>query len=108
MADLEGATHTVHDFGGTGKFCTVCRMNEAGHCHAVSLALRVELAAKEAECERYKNALERVARWFGEFPQVPSRDGTEPISYGSAYGSNGERDYMRRIAYDALNPEAAE
>lgn len=48
-------------------------------------------------------ALERIARWHGEFPAPDSKwdDGT-PMSYGAAYGSNGERDYMRQVALDAL------
>jgi len=28
--------------------------------------------------------------------------------YGALYGSHGERDYMRKVAADALNPEQAE
>jgi len=44
-------------------------------------------------------ALRAIEIWFGMFP--PSghfyEDGTE-MSYGAAFGSNGERDYMRGIA----------
>lgn len=47
-------------------------------------------------------ALERIERWFGEFPEATLHDGTK-CSYGAAYGSNGERDFMRKIAKDALN-----
>lgn len=49
-----------------------------------------------------KTLLERIIRWHGEFPDGPlTRDGFEQ-SYGAAYGSNGERDYMRGLAVEAL------
>lgn len=53
--------------------------------------------------EELRAALERIERWFGEFPDSGSHwnDGT-PMSYGAAFGSNGERDYMRAIARAAL------
>lgn len=53
-----------------------------------------------------EKALERIERWFGEFPEtgrywdVP--ENTQPVSYGACYGSNGERDFMREIARKAL------
>jgi len=50
---------------------------------------------------RLVEALQRIERWFGEFPPVKSREGL-PSTYGVEYGSNGERDYMRKIARDAL------
>lgn len=53
--------------------------------------------------QQLEAALDRIARWFGEFP--PTGDtwpSGEPVSYGAAYGSNGERDYMRGIARAAL------
>jgi hypothetical protein len=48
-------------------------------------------------------ALQKIARWHGEFPDTGRKwdDGT-PMSYGACVGSNGERDYMRQIALDAL------
>lgn len=50
-----------------------------------------------------RNALERIARWHGEFPRVPDRQSESgTISYSMAYGSNGERDFMRQVALDAL------
>ena len=41
-------------------------------------------------------AIQRVIKWKGEFPESERfyDDGTQ-MSYGAAYGSNGERDYMR-------------
>ena len=48
-------------------------------------------------------ALAKIERWFGEFPDVPDRTRPgETISYGFAYGSNGERDFMRGIARAAI------
>lgn len=54
---------------------------------------------------RMELALSRIRTWFGEFPRTKQfdtfGDGHE-LSYGYCYGSNGERDYMRGIANDAL------
>lgn len=49
-------------------------------------------------------ALEKIARWHGEFPDVPAEAKARhgDLSYGSMYGSNGERDYMRQVARDAI------
>jgi hypothetical protein len=67
--------------------------------------------ALEGYSERAKEleeALEKIARWIGEFPETGDKwdDGT-PVSYGAAFGSNGERDYMRTIASDALKKASA-
>jgi len=62
------------------------------------------IAALKAENARYRAALERIERWFGEFPKtgrVCLKSG-DPVSYGAAFGSNGERDYMRGVAREAL------
>lgn len=55
------------------------------------------------ENERLREALGRIERWFGEFPRSErlDRDGTE-MPYGIAFGSNGERDYIRGIARAAI------
>ncbi|HXE63142.1 MAG TPA: hypothetical protein VN519_06350 [Bryobacteraceae bacterium] len=51
-------------------------------------------------------ALERIERWFGEFPPTgrtwDDKPGGEPMSYAAVNGSNGERDFMRGIARAAL------
>lgn len=61
--------------------------------HVGTLSQRVELL---------EAALKRIAAW-DNFPRVPDRENPgETISYGYAYGSNGERDYMRKVARDAL------
>jgi hypothetical protein len=61
------------------------------------------------EIERLRAALTRIARWHGEFPETGNfwdDEKTRPTSYGVEYGSNGERDYMRQVALDALGPNA--
>ena len=52
-----------------------------------------------------REALERIAAW-SSFPTATLRDGTK-CSYGAAYGSNGERDYMREVARAALARDEA-
>ncbi len=48
-------------------------------------------------------ALTKIARWHGEFPDTGRTwDHGTPMSYGAAFGSNGERDYMRQVALDVL------
>lgn len=57
-------------------------------------------------CYRYRDALIRIEKWFGEFPRTGKyweKDGEE-MSYSACYGSSGERDYMRNIAMEALQP----
>lgn len=49
---------------------------------------------------KMREALEFIAAW-DSFPRVANADGTT-TSYGVAYGSNGQRDYMRNIASKAL------
>lgn len=58
-----------------------------------------------AEVERLRQVLEVIATWDPKtFPRVPDRDDPEKTySYGFAYGSNGERDFMRKVARDALD-----
>jgi hypothetical protein len=65
----------------------------------------------EATNETLRAALARIDRWFGEFPPTGrfwDRAGADEMSYAACFGSNGERDYMRQVARDALvRPEAA-
>lgn len=65
--------------------------------------LERELAELTVENERHRDALARIEKWFGEFPPTGRTwpDGA-PLSYGAAFGSNGERDYMRQVAAEAL------
>lgn len=56
--------------------------------------------------KRLEDALRRIAKWHGEFPSSGrfwDHEKTKPMSYGAAYGSCGERDYMRKVAQDALD-----
>lgn len=74
-------------------------------CAALRNAAPALLDAAD-ERDRLRAALERIERWFGEFPPTGrtwSDDG-ESMSYGAAFGSNGERDYMRAVARAALAP----
>lgn len=63
--------------------------------------------------EKMRSALEKIWRWFGEFPAsgcfwpADAHREAEPMSYGAAFGSNGERDYMRKVAHDALPARSA-
>ncbi len=52
---------------------------------------------------KMKTALARIAKWFGEFPPTGKTwpDGS-PTSYAAEFGSNGERDYMRNVAAEAI------
>jgi hypothetical protein len=71
-----------------------------------------QLATLRAEVEKLREtraaqreALERIHRWQGEFPPTGEfwdDRKTQPMSYGAAYGSNGERDFMREVARKAL------
>ena len=64
------------------------------------VVLQARVAALEA-------ALRTIERW-NDFPPTGQQweQSGNPISYGAAYGSNGERDYMRGIARKALAPGA--
>lgn len=72
-------------------------------------------APVEVEVERLREALEKIARWHGEFPETgrfwdanDEDGGARQMSYAACFGSNGERDFMRQIALAALNPGGAE
>ncbi len=83
-------------------------------------AMAAKLKELEGQAERYKvllsnsdhtqpmnsrmlAALRRIERWFGEFPPTGQQwDDGSPKSYFACYGSNGERDYMRSVARDAI------
>lgn len=69
-------------------------------------ALRAKPEASGAAALR--EALEKIVAW-GPFPATGRRweNGIE-MSYGAAFGSNGERDYMRQIARAALAASSPE
>lgn len=56
-----------------------------------------------------REALKRIEKWSGEFPETNrfwDEEKTRPMTYSAAFGSNGERDYMRDIARSALSQQA--
>lgn len=56
-------------------------------------ALQQQVMALEAERDALKATLQRIATWD-----------EHDVSMEVDYGSNGVRDYYRRIAIDAINP----
>lgn len=54
-----------------------------------------------ADAMELVEALNEIQMW-SSFPRAKLHDGTE-CSYGVAYGSNGERDFMRKKATEALS-----
>ena len=66
--------------------------------------LIAERDALAARLQKMRKALERISRWNGEFPPtgIFLKGTDETMSYGAAYGSNGERDYMRHVAGQVL------
>ena len=69
---------------------------------AISEAAKIR-AAYEHQQAVLVDALSKIEKWFGEFPPTGKiwPDG-EPVSYATEYGSNGERDFMRGVAREAL------
>lgn len=85
--------------GSTGKYGDENRVVEMWNGIGISME-------KVAEME---NALTRIARWIGEFPETGCTWGDgSPMSYSAAYGVNGERDYMRNLALQALGQTGEE
>lgn len=65
-----------------------------------------KLQEAQQRAERYEKALKFILKW--EFPptgQFWDVDKLQPMSYAACYGSNGERDFMRNIANEALTPK---
>jgi hypothetical protein len=79
----------------------VCLTMEAAK--ALQGLLAEAVGKTETALER---ALRRIAKWHGEFPgtgKFYDAEKTQPMSYAGAFGSDGERDYMRKIAQEALD-----
>lgn len=57
-----------------------------------------------AKLDIAEKALQKIFDWtdFPETGKFWDDDPTRPISYGVSFGSNGQRDYMRAVARDAL------
>jgi len=65
----------------------------------------MRIAKLQAENAKLRAALQRIEKWFGEFPETGKYWDSQclrPMSYLACYGSNGERDFMREIARKAL------
>lgn len=59
----------------------------------------------KAENDRLRAALERVAKWYGEFPDTGRQwDDGEAMSFTACFGSDGAREHMRDVARLALLP----
>ena len=60
------------------------------------------------EIDRLEAALLQIADWqfpdSGQYWDEP--ENTRPMQWGAAFGSNGERDFMRNVAAAALSPNA--
>lgn len=63
-----------------------------------------ELVQGRARIAELEWALTRIDKWVGEFPPTGKYwDGSDvEMSYSACYGSNGERDFMRDVARQAL------
>ena len=70
---------------------------------AAELAFRDErIEGLERERGRLAEALRLIERWR-DFPSTGETwPSGQPMSYAAAFGSNGERDFMRKIAKEAL------
>lgn len=50
-----------------------------------------------------RETLERIEQWvMPESGLFWNDDPAKPVSYGAAFGSNGEREYIRKLAREAL------
>lgn len=68
------------------------------------ISLRDKASTQELRIAELEKALKRIETWRGEFPDTGRQwDDGSPMSFGACFGSNGERDFMRQIATDALN-----
>lgn len=71
---------------------------------ADTLKLMRKVHSQRVATEAMRAALEQIARWDG-FPSTGEfwdAERTRPVSYGAANGSDGERDFMRGIAREAI------
>ncbi len=98
-ADDDGGSYDVFDAP------SVATVDFAAHADTHYAALATGALALAARNRRLVEALLAIERW-GPFPPSGRKweDG-KPMSYGTAFGSNGERDYMREIARVALLAE---
>jgi len=106
LAMIREAIETLGPVGALPSSEAVSTNPQQGHFLDEAAAIVAAIQKMGAENERLRTALERIERWFGEFPDTGERwqDGS-PMSYSAAYGSNGERDFMRGVARAALAGE---
>lgn len=100
--ELERANYKAKELGGLFEHANA-ELNR--HLIEQNVKFRTRLKAVETTAGECVEVLQRIERWKGEFP--PSHrywDGGsgEMMSYGAAFGSNGERDFMRGLARDVL------
>lgn len=64
----------------------------------------IQLVAAQERIKTLEAALTIVVKW--ELPPTGRfwDDNVTPMSFGACYGSNGERDFMRHVANEALLP----
>lgn len=84
----------THEVGSAGSL----RLRMEAH-RQTAQAVLAEVTRLRQRVAEYDAALAKIEKWHGEFPPSDRHwpDGTE-MSYGAAFGSNGERDFMREIA----------
>lgn len=89
------------DLGNKTAAATVTALQRAREAESENARLREQVG-------RLRLGLEKIEIWFEQFPPSGSTwpDGT-PMSYGAAFGSNGERDFIRKLAGDTLDEAAA-
>jgi hypothetical protein len=79
---------------------------EDGIARDITAAFTQREADLRAQLDHAQIVLRRIKKWHGEFPVSghiwPDGNNT-PMSYSAAFGSNGERDFMRQLAAEALN-----
>jgi hypothetical protein len=96
--DLDKLAKIADRVDARGLFNASCDIREWIEETRCALARR---AAADAPARKVREALEIIAGW--ELPASGQTwDDGSPMSYGAAFGSNGERDYMRQVASDAL------
>lgn len=82
------------------------RLKYEQDCEVVALDYVRTKESKPDPSSALAEALEKIERWFGEFPETgrfwDEPENKQPMSYAACYGSNGERDYMREVARAAL------
>lgn len=80
---------------------------DAGLNDAGSTIAALNLSGQEGLVERVaklEEALKQISDWsLPSTGQFWDGDKARPMSYGACYGSNGERDYFKKIATRALN-----